>query len=77
MFGFLGVIWGCWSYVVSTSVGVVAVYIGGAYWFTVSTSFVNPVVMVARALMDSFVGIRSVDVAGRIVTGKQIGRAHV
>lgn len=64
--GLLGVIWGCRSYAAPTSAGAVAVYIGGAYWFTASTSFANPAVTVARALTDSFAGIRPVDVGGFI-----------
>ena len=39
----------------------VAAYITGAYWFTSSTSFANPAVTIARALTDSFAGIRPVD----------------
>jgi glycerol uptake facilitator-like aquaporin len=35
----------------------VAAYIGGAYWFTSSTSFANPAVTVARAFTDTFTGI--------------------
>ena len=33
-------------------------YIAAAYWFTSSTSFANPAVTVARALTDTFAGIR-------------------
>ena len=36
---------------------VVGVYIGGAYYFTSSTSFANPAVTVARSLSDTFAGI--------------------
>ena len=36
---------------------VVGAYIGGAYFFTSSTSFANPAVTVARTLSDTFVGI--------------------
>jgi len=36
---------------------VVGVYIGGAYYFTSSTSFANPAVTVARTLSDTFAGI--------------------
>lgn len=32
-------------------------YIGGAYWFTASTSFANPAVTMARTLSDTFAGI--------------------
>ncbi|MEP7201301.1 MAG: MIP/aquaporin family protein [Ilumatobacteraceae bacterium] len=35
----------------------VGVWIGGAYWFTSSTSFANPAVSIARMLSDSFAGI--------------------
>ncbi|MFN0025688.1 MAG: MIP/aquaporin family protein [Acidimicrobiales bacterium] len=35
----------------------VGAWIGGAYWFTSSTSFANPAVTVARMLSDSFAGI--------------------
>lgn len=39
-------------------------YITAAYWFTASTSFANPAVTLARALTDSFAGIRPADVPG-------------
>lgn len=42
----------------------VAAYIVSAYWFTASTSFANPAVTLARALSDSFAGIRPADVPG-------------
>jgi arsenate reductase len=35
----------------------VGAWIGGAYWFTSSTSFANPAVTLARTLSDSFAGI--------------------
>ncbi|HZP65368.1 MAG TPA: aquaporin [Rudaea sp.] len=41
---------------------LVAAYIAAAYWFTASTSFANPAVTIARALTDTFAGIRAVDV---------------
>jgi glycerol uptake facilitator-like aquaporin len=40
---------------------LVGLYIVAAYWFTASTSFANPAVTLARALTDSFSGIRPVD----------------
>jgi glycerol uptake facilitator-like aquaporin len=40
----------------------VALYIVAAYWFTASTSFANPAVTIARALSDTFAGIRVQDV---------------
>jgi glycerol uptake facilitator-like aquaporin len=42
-------------------------YIGSAYWFTASTSFANPAVTVARALTDTFSGIRLLDAPGFIL----------
>ena len=39
---------------VSVAVGV---WIGGAYWFTSSTSLANPAVTIARSFSDSFAGI--------------------
>ena len=36
----------------------VGLWIGGAYWFTSSTSFANPAVTVARTLSDTFAGIK-------------------
>ena len=35
----------------------VGAWIGGAYWFTSSTSFANPSATIARTLTDSFAGI--------------------
>jgi glycerol uptake facilitator-like aquaporin len=61
-FGLLAVIWGC-SRVRANSVPVaVGAYITAAYWFTASTSFANPAVTLARAVSNTFAGIRPVDV---------------
>ena len=38
--------------------GAVAAYIGGAYYFTSSTSFANPAVTVGRMFSDTFAGIK-------------------
>jgi glycerol uptake facilitator-like aquaporin len=46
----------------------VGCYITAAYWFTASTSFANPAVTIARALTDSFSGIRPVDAPGFIIS---------
>jgi glycerol uptake facilitator-like aquaporin len=46
---------------------LVASYIFAAYWFTASTSFANPAVTVARALTQSFAGIRPDDVPGFVL----------
>ena len=45
---------------------MVAGWIGAAYWFTASTSFANPAITIARALSDTFSGIRPTDVPGFI-----------
>lgn len=46
---------------------LVASYIFAAYWFTASTSFANPAVTVARALTQTYAGIRPLDAPGFIV----------
>ena len=45
----------------------VAAWIGAAYWFTASTSFANPAITLARALTDTFAGIRPEDAPGFIL----------
>ncbi len=66
-FGLLVVIWGCRVQRAPVAAFAVAAYITGAYWFTSSTSFANPAVTIARALTDSFAGIRPVDAPGFIL----------
>jgi glycerol uptake facilitator-like aquaporin len=46
---------------------LVASYIFAAYWFTASTSFANPAVTLARALTQTFAGIRPVDIGGFVL----------
>ncbi|WP_156759247.1 MIP/aquaporin family protein [Microbacterium karelineae] len=41
----------------SLAAPAVGAYIGGAYWFTASTSFANPAITVGRMFSDSFAGI--------------------
>ena len=58
--------------------GAVALYICGAYWFTASTSFANPVVTLARAFTPTFPGIAPGHVAGFVaaqVAGAILGFA--
>jgi glycerol uptake facilitator-like aquaporin len=50
-------------HVVAIAVGV---WIGGAYFFTSSTSFANPMVSIARTLSDSFAGIDPASAPGFI-----------
>jgi glycerol uptake facilitator-like aquaporin len=66
-FGLLSVIWGCSRHRSDAVPFAVAAYIAAAYWFTASTSFANPAVTLARALTDTFAGIRPADVPGFIV----------
>ena len=66
-FGLLTVIWGCRAHREPVTAFAVGAYITGAYWFTASTSFANPAVTIARALTDTFAGIRPVDAPGFIV----------
>jgi glycerol uptake facilitator-like aquaporin len=60
-FALLAVIWSCTRHRPEATPYAVACIITGAYWFTASTSFANPAVTLARALSDSFAGIRPVD----------------
>ena len=46
---------------------LVGMYIVAAYWFTASTSVANPAVTIARALTETFAGIRPLDVPGFIL----------
>ena len=46
---------------------IVALVITAGYWWTSSTSFANPAITIARAMTDSFAGIRPADAPGFIV----------
>jgi glycerol uptake facilitator-like aquaporin len=65
-FGLVAVIWGSSRRAAAVPYAVGA-YITAAYWFTASTSFANPAVTFARALSDTFAGIRPIDVPGFVV----------
>jgi arsenate reductase len=45
----------------------VGVWIGGAYWFTSSTSFANPAVDFARSMSDTFAGIKPSSIPGFLI----------
>ena len=45
----------------------VALTIAAGYWWTSSTSFANPAITIARALSDTFAGIRPEDAPGFVV----------
>ena len=47
---------------VESAGAAVALAIAAGYWFTASTSFANPAITLARALSDTFAGIRIADV---------------
>lgn len=65
-FGLLAVIWGCIRAGSQFTPFAVGAYITAGYWFTASTAFANPAVTVARALTNTFSGIRPTDVPGFI-----------
>ena len=62
-FGLLLTIFACGPTAPASTAYAVGLYITAAYWFTASTSFANPAVTIARALSDTFAGIRPQDVA--------------
>jgi glycerol uptake facilitator-like aquaporin len=72
-FGLLSVIASCARTRAAIVPFAVGAYITGAYWFTSSTSFANPAVTLARALTNTFTGIRPTDVPGFI--GAQLAGA--
>lgn len=65
-FGLIGVVWVCSRMNPSSVAGVVATYVGAAFWFT-ATDFANPAVTIARALTDTFSGIRPADIPGFVI----------
>ena len=66
-FGLLGVILGVARTNASAVPYAVGAYITAAYFFTASTSFANPAVTLARALTNTFAGIRPADVPGFLI----------
>lgn len=73
-FGLLATIAGTSRRTPAATPYAVAAYIVSAYWFTSSTSFANPAVTVARALTDTFAGIRPADVPA-FVAAQLVGAA--
>lgn len=45
----------------------VALTIAAGYWWTASTSFANPAITLARALSDTFAGVRPADLPGFVL----------
>ena len=66
-FGLLAVIRGCARHRAGAVPFAVGAYITAAYWFTASTSFANPAVTLARAVTDTFAGIRPGDVPAFLI----------
>jgi glycerol uptake facilitator-like aquaporin len=66
-FALLAAIIGCRRFRPDAIPYAVGLVITAGYWFTSSTSFANPAVTVARALTDSFAGIRPADAPGFIL----------
>ncbi len=72
-FGLVATIWGCSRARPASTPFAVAAYIVAAYWCTAaSTSFANPAVTVARALTNTFTGIRPTDAPG-FIAGQLLG----
>ena len=65
-FGLLATIIGCLRSKPDAVPYAVGLFIIAGYWFTSSTSFANPAVTVARALTNTFSGIRPEDVSAFI-----------
>ena len=73
-FGLLGVVIGTSRRNPASTPYAVAAWIMAAYWFTASTSFANPAVTLARAMSNSFAGIRAQDIGG-FVMAQLVGAA--
>jgi glycerol uptake facilitator-like aquaporin len=72
--GLILVIRGSSRFGIPAAAVAVGCYVAAAYWFTSSTAFANPAVTLARAVSDTFVGIRPVDVPGFLL-GQAAGGA--
>lgn len=73
-FALLSVVWSCTRHHPRATPYAVACVIAAAYWFTSSTSFANPAVTAARALSDTFAGIRPAD-APAFIAAQLLGAA--
>ena len=56
-FGLLVTIFGTLRWQANATPIMVGIYITSAYWFTISTSFANPAVTIARSFANTFSGI--------------------
>ena len=66
-FGLVATILGCLRFRSELVPYGVGLFITAGYWFTSSTSFVNPAVAIARSLTDTFSGIMPLDMPAFIV----------
>lgn len=74
MFGLVGVVIAVGRTRPAAGPFAVAAYIVGGYWFTSSTSFVNPAVTIARVFTDTYGGVRPGDLPGFLIA-EAIGAA--
>lgn len=65
-FGLLALVLSCSRRNPTALPTAVSAFVGAAFWFT-PTDFVNPALTLARALTDSFAGIRPADVPGFVL----------
>ncbi|MEZ6012606.1 MAG: aquaporin [Hyphomonas sp.] len=66
-FALVFAIFGAIRYAPKAVPAAVALVITAGYWWTASTSFANPAITVARALSDTFAGVRPADVPGFVI----------
>ena len=66
-FALVFAIFGAIRYAPNAVPAAVALVITAGYWWTASTSFANPAISVARALSDTFAGVRPADLPGFVI----------
>lgn len=71
-FALVLVILGAARHGTQTVAAAVALTIAAGYWWTASTSFANPAITIARAMSDTFAGVRPADAPG-FVAGQIAG----
>ncbi|MES1156458.1 MAG: aquaporin [Alphaproteobacteria bacterium] len=65
-FALVFVVLGAARHGTQTVAAAVALTIAAGYWWTASTSFANPAITIARAMSDTFAGVRPADAPGFI-----------
>jgi glycerol uptake facilitator-like aquaporin len=66
-FALVFAIFGAIKYAPNAVPAAVALVITAGYWWTASTSFANPAISIARALSDTFGGVRPADLPGFMI----------